>query len=170
MAQAEDEEEPAFLNLAHVCLEAQPVAELEPGETSTLGIRRSVSEPPLTASAQPAAALLHLDEPCAHAFLGSGSSDDKFEGWYLDSDATHHMASRAEHFTDLDHGVRSSVKFGDASSVEIRDVGSVILMTKTGDHKVLRGFFFIPTLWNSIIILGQLDEGGAKVDIDHGVL
>jgi hypothetical protein len=37
------------------------------------------------------AALLHLDELRAHTLLGDGSSNDKTDGWCLDTGTTHHM-------------------------------------------------------------------------------
>jgi hypothetical protein len=91
----------------------------------------SIELPP---AAPAAAALLHLDEPKAHALLGDGSDNDKTDGWCLDTVATHHMTSRREFFTELDFDVQGSVKFGDASAVEIKGVGSVILTAKTGEH------------------------------------
>jgi hypothetical protein len=45
----------------------------------------------LSPAASATAALLHLDEPRANALLGNGFSNDKNDGWYLDTDATHHM-------------------------------------------------------------------------------
>jgi hypothetical protein len=95
-----EEEEPALL-LAHASIELSPAA-------STT------------------AALLHLDEPRVHALLGDGSSSDKTDGWCLDTGITHHMTGRRGFFTELDFDVRGSVKFGDASGVEIKGVGSVI--------------------------------------------
>jgi transposase InsO family protein len=152
MAQADEDDEPA-LWMAQASPVLQPVA----GERGEL-------------SAPPSPPLLHLDEPRAHAFLGDGSGDDKLEGWYLDSGATHHMTGCTGHFADLDHGVQGSVKFGDASAVEIRGIGSVIFTTKSGEHKLLHGVYYIPALRNSIVSLGQLDEHGAKVQIAQGVL
>jgi hypothetical protein len=52
--------------------------------------------------------------------------------------------------------------------VEIKGVGSVILTAKTGG--LLTGVYYIPALRNSIIILGQLDENGSRVLIEHGIL
>ena len=83
----------------------------------------SIKLPPV---APAAAALLHLDEPKAHALLGDSSDNDKTDGWCLDTGATHHMTGRREFFTELDSSVRGSIKFGDASGVEIKGVGSVI--------------------------------------------
>jgi hypothetical protein len=74
------EEEERVLLLAHASIELSPVASA-------------------------AAALLHLNEPRAHALLGDGSSSDKTNGWCLDTDATHYMTGRREFFTELDSDV-----------------------------------------------------------------
>jgi hypothetical protein len=139
-----EEEEPALL-LAHASIELPPAASA-------------------------AAALLHLDEPRAHAFLGDASNNDKTDGWCLDTGATHHMTGRREFFTELDSSVRGSVKFGDASGMEIKGVGSVVFTTDSGEHRLLTGVYYIPALRNSIISLGQLDENGSRVEIKDGVL
>jgi hypothetical protein len=115
---AQVEEEPALL-LAHASIELSPAASA-------------------------AAALLHLDEPRAHTHLGDGSSSDKTDGWCLDTGATHHMIDRREFFTELDSDVRGSVKFGDASSVEIKGVG--------------------------FIFATELDESGSRVEIKDRVM
>ena len=103
-------------------------------------------------AAPPATALLHLDEPRARVLLGNSSDDDRVDGWYLDSGATHHMTGRRE-FSDLDVDVGGSVRFGDSSTVEIKGVGSVILTAKSGEHRMLTGVYYIPALRNSIISL-----------------
>ena len=96
-------------------------------------------------SATPVAkAFIHLDEPKAHALLGYGSGKDKATGWCLDTGATHHMTGRREFFAELDSDARGSVKFGDASAVEIKGVGSVIFTTKMGEHRLLTGVYYIP--------------------------
>ena len=117
-----------------------------------------------------AAAFLDFADPRARAFLGDASDEDKLDGWYLDSGATHHMSGRCEIFSELDTTIRGTVKFGDASRVEIQGVGSVVFQAKNGEHRVLHGVYFIPALRNSIMSLGQLDEAGSKVEIEHGVL
>jgi hypothetical protein len=108
----------------------------------------------LSPAASATAALLHLDEPRAHALLGDGCSNDKTGGWCFDTGATHHMNGRREFFTELDSDVRGSVKFRDASGVEIKGVGSVIFATESDEHRLLIGVYYIPALRNSIISLG----------------
>jgi hypothetical protein len=109
---------------------------------------------------------LGIEEPRARVFLNTDSGEDKLDGWYLDSGATHHMIGRRELFTNLDCKARGTVKFDDTSKVEIHGVGSIIFEVKTGEHRVLHDTYYIPTLRTSI----QLDEGGSKVEIDKGVL
>ena len=87
----------------------------------------SIELPP---AAPATAALLHLDEPKAHALLGDGSGNDKTDGWCLDTGATHHMTGRREFFTELETSVR----------------GSVIFTAVSGEHRLLTGVYYIPAL------------------------
>jgi hypothetical protein len=80
------------------------------------------------------------------------------------------MTGRREFFSNLNADMQGTVKFGDASGVEIKGVGSVILAAKMGEHRMLTRVYFIPALRNSIISLGQLDESGSRVEIASGVL
>jgi hypothetical protein len=139
-----EEEEPALL-LAHASIELPPAAPA-------------------------AAAFLHLDEPKVLVSLCDGSSNDKADGWYLDTGATHHMTGRREFFTEFDSSVRGTVKFGDASGVEIKGVGSVTFTAKSGEHRLLTGVYYIPALRNSIISVGQLDENGSRVLVEDGLM
>jgi hypothetical protein len=96
MAQAEEEKPAVFLAHASLVLRSKG----EASKVEALASPHTHSMLPLTQLA-----LLHIDEPLTQAFLGNGSDDNKLEGWYLDSDATHHMSGRVEHFTDLDRNV-----------------------------------------------------------------
>ena len=80
------------------------------------------------------------------------------------------MTGRHEFFSDLDSGVKGSIKFGDASTVEIKGVDSIIFKAKTGEHHLLTSMYYIPALRNSIISIGQLDKNGSRVEIEDGVL
>jgi hypothetical protein len=91
----------------------------------------------LSLAASAATALLHLDEPRAYALLDDGFSNDKIDRWCLNTGATHHMTDRREFFTELDSDVRGSVKFGDASGVEIKGIASVIFGVESGEHRLL---------------------------------
>ena len=91
-------------------------------------------------------AILHFDELRAHAFLRKDTGEEKINGWYFDTSATQHMTGQREYFFDLDSTMRGSVKFGDASAMEIEGVGSVIFVAKTAKHRMLIGVYYIPVL------------------------
>jgi hypothetical protein len=59
------------------------------------------------------------------------------------------MTGRREFFSELDSDVRGSVKFGDASTVEIKGASFVVFTAKTGEHRLLTGVYYIPALRNS---------------------
>jgi hypothetical protein len=80
------------------------------------------------------------------------------------------MTGQREFFTELDSSIRGSVKFGNASGVEIKGISSVIFTSESGEHRLLIRVYYIPALRNSIISLGQLDENGSRVGIKDGVL
>ena len=132
--------------LAHGCIDLQQ----DTGE--------GVKGPSFPLSGAASSAELHLNEPRAHAFLGKGADDDKIDGWYLNTGATHHMTGRREFFFDLNSDMKGSVKFDDASAIEIKGVGSIIFKAKMGEHRRLTGVYYNPTLRNSIINVRQLDE------------
>ena len=64
------------------------------------------------------------------------------------------MTGRHEFFSNLDSGVKGSIKFGDAFAVEIKGVCSVIFKAKTREHRLLTKVYYILALRNSIISVG----------------
>jgi hypothetical protein len=155
LTQAEDDDEPVLL-----------MAVVEGSHDAVEPAPPQVVEPALEQQQ-----LVHLDETKAQAFLGTScSNDDHLEGWYLDTGATNHMTGHDNVFSELDRTVQDTVKFGDGSVVNICGKGTIIFSGRHGEHKVLMGVYWIPRLKNSIISIGQMDEGGARVLIEGGVL
>ena len=64
----------------------------------------------------------------------------------LDTGASNHMTGNRSLLSELDEGVRGSVKFGDGSSVSIQGIGSVVFQDRQKGHKVLTNVYFIPEL------------------------
>lgn len=83
--------------------------------------------------------------------------------WYLDNGASNHMTGHQEKFEKLDRTVKGEVKFGDGSLVQIEGKGSIKIVCKNGETRVLQGVYYIPTLRSNIISLGQLSEEGNRV-------
>ena len=73
-------------------------------------------------------------------------------------------------FSELDTGIRGTVKFGDGSVVGIEGRGTVLFKCKGGEHQALEGVYHIPRLTANIVSLGQLDEEKYKWSCDDGVL
>lgn len=70
----------------------------------------------------------------------------------------------------LDESMSGMVKFGDGSSVSIEGKGSIVFRCKNGEERCLKDVYYIPTLKNNIIILGQLSESGNKVVLQDNYL
>ncbi|CAD6339849.1 unnamed protein product [Miscanthus lutarioriparius] len=90
--------------------------------------------------------------------------------WVLDMGAMNHMTGCRALMATLDESVRGAVRFGDGSTMEIHDIGAVAIAEKNNDHRVLTEVYFIPSLKCNIISHGQLEEGGCRVEVDHGVM
>lgn len=73
------------------------------------------------------------------------------------------MTGQKGKFCELDEGMTGVVRFGDGSTVQIKGKGSVELHCKNGETRYLREVYYIPSLCNNIISLGQLSEDGNKV-------
>jgi transposase InsO family protein len=155
LTQAEDDDEPTLL-----------MAMVEESHDAVEPAPPQVIEPALEQQQ-----IVHLDETKAQAFLDTSCSDDNhLEGWYLDTGAMNHMTGRGNVFSELDRAVQGTIKFGDGSVVNICGKGTIIFSGRHGEHKVLTGMYWIPHLKNSIISIRQMDEGGACVLIEGGVL
>lgn len=90
--------------------------------------------------------------------------------WYLDNGASSHMTGFEAKFTRLDKQVTGVVSFGDGSEVKIQGKGSVSFVCKNGEIRELKDVYYIPTLRNNIISLGQLTEEGNRIAIKGELL
>lgn len=79
--------------------------------------------------------------------------------WYLDNGASNHMTGQCSKFKSLDETVKGQVRFGDGSTVCIEGKRIVSLRCRTGEERVLKEVYYIPTLCNNIISLEQLLGG-----------
>ena len=73
------------------------------------------------------------------------------------------MTGDRSKFKVLDESIAGQVHFGDGSSVSIKGKGSIVFKCKNGEEMLLKEVYFIPTLCNNIISLGQMSEEGNKV-------
>ncbi|KAL8117920.1 hypothetical protein AgCh_015707 [Apium graveolens] len=101
---------------------------------------------------------------------GEGENQVASNLWYLDNGARNQMTGQRSKFHKLDENVTGQVKFGDGSVVHIKGRGSILVKCKNGESRLLREVFYIPTLCNDIISLGQLSGEGNKVVLNGDLL
>jgi hypothetical protein len=80
------------------------------------------------------------------------------------------MSGSRAAFADLDTSVTGAVRFGDGSVARIEGTGTVLFHYKNGEHRALGNVYFLPRLTANIISVGQLDEAGYQVLVEHGVM
>jgi hypothetical protein len=112
---------------------------------------------------------VHLEENKLFIQFGDKGSG-RSTRWILDTRATNHMTGERGAFSNIDTGVRGTIRFRDGSVMAIEGHGTILFKWKNGDHEVLAGMYYIPKLTANIVSLGQLDEDDYKILIEHGVL
>ncbi|XP_074363311.1 uncharacterized protein LOC141703780 [Apium graveolens] len=80
------------------------------------------------------------------------------------------MTGERSKFRDLDEKITGQVRFGDGSTVHIKQKGSIIFKFKTGEERLLQEVYYIPSLCNNIISLSQLSEEGDKITLNGDML
>uniref|UniRef100_A0A2N9FH80 Integrase catalytic domain-containing protein n=1 Tax=Fagus sylvatica TaxID=28930 RepID=A0A2N9FH80_FAGSY len=88
--------------------------------------------------------------------------------WFLDSGCSNHMCANKEWFSDLDEEFRQSVKLGNNSKMAVLGKGNIRLQI-AGVTQVITDVFYIPELKNNLLSVGQLQERGVALLIQHGV-
>lgn len=90
--------------------------------------------------------------------------------WYLDNGPSNHMTGQRSFFSDLDEGFVGQVRFGDGSTVQIKGKGVILFECKNREQWLLIEVYYIPSLCNNIMSLGQMTEECAKIQIHDDFL
>jgi hypothetical protein len=93
-------------------------------------------------------------EEHVYAQIGNNGEHQDHWRWILDTGATNHMTGARASFSELDFGIRGSLKFRDGSVIEIEGKGTILFLGKGGEHRWLTGVYYIPRLRANIISLG----------------
>ena len=122
------------------------------------------------AKVSPAGEPIQLEEERVFAQIGKRDEQHEHRRWILDTGATNHMIGARSVFSELDSGIRRTVKFGDGSVVKIEGHDTILFVSKGGEHRKLTDVYFIPRLKANLLSLGQLDETGCFISIERGLL
>jgi hypothetical protein len=112
---------------------------------------------------------VHLVEEKVFGAVGE-EEDPEPHRWVLDTGAPNHMTGSRAAFVNIDSSITGTVRFGNGTIIHIEGYGTVLFSLKSGEHRALDNVYYIPRLTAHIISVGQLDEHGYKVQIEHGVM
>ena len=63
---------------------------------------------------------------------------------YLDSSASNHICGYKKLFMELNEIVNGEVSFGDASKVQVSDVGKILIKLKDGSQQYVSNIYYVP--------------------------
>ncbi|KAI4357118.1 hypothetical protein L6164_001086 [Bauhinia variegata] len=75
------------------------------------------------------------------------------------------MTGNKELFVDLDEKQKGEIVFGNDSKVPIEGKGDILVLTKSGGHRLITQVYFVPSLKANILSLGQLLENGYDIHL-----
>ena len=77
--------------------------------------------------------------------------------WYLDTGVSYHICRDKSIFVEVED-LNGHVTFGDALKVEVKGRGKVLIQMKNGQHQYISNVYYVPSMKNNILSLGQLLE------------
>ena len=89
--------------------------------------------------------------------------------WFLNFGCSNHMCGDKTLFTDLNEGFKQEVKLGNNMRMDVLGKGNVRLQVSDFMH-VVSLVFFVHELKNNLLSIGQLQEKGLAILIQHGML
>ncbi|KHN36591.1 Retrovirus-related Pol polyprotein from transposon TNT 1-94, partial [Glycine soja] len=93
--------------------------------------------------------------------------DKMEEVWFLDSGCSNHMTGNKEWFSELDESFSQTVKLGNNTRMVVVGKG-IIRMQVNGFTQAISGVYYVPELKNNLLSIGQLQEKGLTILIQHG--
>ena len=83
----------------------------------------------------PAEELIQLKEERVFAQIGERGEQQEHRRWVLDTGATNHMTRAKSTFSELNSGIRGTVKFGNDFIVEIKGHDTILFVVSLGQLK-----------------------------------
>ena len=88
--------------------------------------------------------------------------------WYVDTGCSNHMSGSKSSFSHLNEDFRSTVTFGDNSTVNVMGKGGIRIRSKNGLVKIISNVLYVPTLKSNLLSVGQLLEKGYIITMKNG--
>nr|XP_043625848.1 uncharacterized protein LOC122597301 [Erigeron canadensis] len=85
--------------------------------------------------------------------------------WYFDNGVSNHMTGNRSYFSELNKLITRKVKFGDGSGVDIN-----LFEGKSGERKLVKDVYYIPSLQSNVISLGQATITGCDIRLQGDFL
>lgn len=89
--------------------------------------------------------------------------------WFSDSSCSNHMCGDKKLFSDLNESFRQEVKLRNNTRMDVLRKGKLKLQVSGFIHFVSEVFFMLE-LKNNLLSIGQLQEKGLAILIQHGML
>uniref|UniRef100_A0A803PAK3 CCHC-type domain-containing protein n=1 Tax=Cannabis sativa TaxID=3483 RepID=A0A803PAK3_CANSA len=89
--------------------------------------------------------------------------------WYFDTGCSNHMCGDKKAFSEMDESFRTTVKFGDNSTISVMGKGRVTIQTKGNSTHTISNVLYGPDLKTNLLSVGQLQEKGYGISIKDGV-
>lgn len=86
---------------------------------------------------------------------------------FLDSGCSNHMCGKKKYFSNLDESYKDSVKLDNNSSMAVTGKGNIRLNMNDKILSVTE-VFFVLELRNNLLSIGQLQEKGLSIFLQHG--
>jgi len=87
--------------------------------------------------------------------------------WFLDIGCSTHMSGRKDWFIDMDHSIKSKVRFADDRTMKVEGVGRVKIKKKNGFVCFIFGVLYVPGMKSKLLSIGQLLEKGYKMVLEE---
>ena len=93
--------------------------------------------------------------------------EERKEIEFLDSGCSNHMSRNKEWFSELDDQFRHTVKLGNNSKMAVMGKGNA-RMKVNGITQIISEVYYILELKNNLLSMGQLQDKGVTILIQHG--
>ncbi|KAE8732422.1 senescence-associated protein DIN1-like [Hibiscus syriacus] len=86
--------------------------------------------------------------------------------WFLDSGCSNHMTGVKSLFNEIDETFKQKVTLGDNKKIQVEGKGNVAVKSSSGNVKLLYDVYYIPSLSQNLLSVGQLMATGYSIMFD----